>query len=75
MRIVYAFVAADASQGRTGIEHLADMFVPLYMWRAAAFMAHTALESAGDVQARLDALCETFQRLKPALVASWSAEV
>ena len=27
------------------------------------------------VQARLDSLCETFQRLKPVLVSSWSAEV
>jgi hypothetical protein len=42
------------------------------MWRAAAFMAQTALESPSEVQARLDALCDTFQRLKPALVASWA---
>ena len=74
VRIVYAFAAA-ARQGRIGVEHLADMFVPLYMWRAAAFMSHTALEPPAVVQARLDSLCETFQRLKPALVARWSAEV
>jgi hypothetical protein len=73
-RIVYAFIA-EARKGRTGAEHLADMFVPLYMWRAAAFMSHTALESPRDAQARLDALCETFQRLKPALVRNWSAAV
>ena len=51
------------------------MFAPLYMWRASAFMSHTASESPATVQARLDSLCETFQRLKPALVASWSVEV
>jgi glucosylglycerate synthase len=73
-RIVYAFATATR-QGRTGIEHLAGMFVPLYMWRAAAFMAQTVLEADATVQARLDSLCETFQRLKPALVSSWSAGV
>jgi hypothetical protein len=26
------------------------------------------------VQQRLDSLCDTFQRLKPALVASWKNE-
>ena len=74
VRIVYAFAAATRL-GRTRIEHLADMFAPLYMWRASAFMARTALESPALVQARLDLLCETFQRLKPVLVASWSVEV
>jgi hypothetical protein len=74
VRIVYAFVSA-IRQGRTGIDHLADMFAPLYMWRASAFMSRTAAESAAAVQARLDTLCETFQRLKPLLVASWSVEV
>jgi len=72
-RSVYAFAAATRL-GRTNVEHLADMFVPLYMWRASAFMSCTVSESPAIVQARLDSLCETFQRLKPALVASWSAE-
>ena len=74
VRSVYAFAAATRL-GRSSIEHLADMFAPIYMWRASAFMAHTALESPAIVQARLDSLCETFQRLKPGLVASWSVEV
>jgi hypothetical protein len=72
VRIVYAF-AAGARQGRIGVAQLADMFAPLYMWRAAAFASHTSLESPAMVQARLDSLCETFERLKPVLVASWSA--
>ena len=71
VRIVYAFAAATR-QGRIGIENLADMFAPLYMWRASAFMSHSALESPASVQERLNSLCETFQRLKPVLVASWS---
>jgi glucosylglycerate synthase len=71
VRIVYAFAAAT-HLGRTGVEHLADMFAPLYMWRASAFMSHTALEPPASVQARLDSLCDTFLRLKPVIVANWS---
>ena len=56
------------------IEQLATMFVPLYLWRAATFMADAAFEDDSTVQARLDSLCETFQRLKPVLVSSWSAK-
>ena len=74
VRSVYAFAAATRL-GRTNVEHLADMFVPLYMQRAAAFMSCTASEPAAAVQARLSSLCQTFQRLKPVLVAGWSVEV
>jgi hypothetical protein len=74
VRMVYAFAAA-IRQGRAGVDQLADMFAPLYMWRAAAFMSHAARESPAVVQARLNSLCETFQRLKPVLVANWSGEV
>jgi hypothetical protein len=74
VRIVYAFAAAT-HLGRTGVDHLADMFAPLYMWRASAFMSHTALEPPAIVQARLDSLCDMFLRLKPVLVASWSVDV
>jgi hypothetical protein len=73
VRIVYAFAAA-ARQGATSVEHLAAMFVPLYLWRASAFMVHAAAAPDDAVQARLDSLCDTFQRLKPALVSRWTAE-
>lgn len=74
VQIVYAFAAATR-QGRAGMDHLADMFLPLYMWRASAFMSQTAAESPAVVQGRLNSLCETFQRLKPVLVASWLVKV
>ena len=64
-----------ARTGPPAIDHLADMFVPLYMWRAAAFMSHTALEPPAVVQSRLDSLCETFERLKPVLVSELVGEV
>jgi hypothetical protein len=74
VRIVYAFAAA-AHRGPVGLEQLADMFVPLYLWRAAAFMSVTANESLQAVQARLDALCDAFWRLKSVLVHDWKAEM
>jgi glucosylglycerate synthase len=74
VRAVYAFAAASR-RGATAVEHLAGMFVPLYLWRAAAFMARTAAENDATVQARLESLSETFQRLKPVLVDHWLAGV
>ena len=74
VRSVYAFAAATRLE-RTNIDHLADMFAPLYMWRASAFMTHTAADTPAMVRTKLDALCETFLRLKPALVTRWSADV
>jgi glucosylglycerate synthase len=74
VRIVYGFLAAT-TRGPASIEHLADMFVPIYMWRAARFMSQTALEPVDVVQTRLNALCDAFQRLRPALVSSWNDEV
>ena len=70
VRIAYAFLAAT-TRGPASIEQLADMFVPIYMWRAARFMSQSALEPADVVQTRLNALCDTFERLKPALVSGW----
>ncbi len=55
VRTVYGFATA-IRHGRAAIDHMADMFVPLYMWRAAAFMAETAPDPPSAVQARLDAL-------------------
>jgi hypothetical protein len=71
--IVYAFVAA-AHRGRPSIDQLAAMFVPLYLWRAAAFMRQAAVEADATVEEGLESLCQTFQRLKPSLVERWSAE-
>ena len=73
VRTVYGFAAA-IRHGRVSLDHLADMFAPVYMWRAAAFMSQTVREKPATVQKRLDSLCDTFLRLKPALVASWSDE-
>lgn len=70
VRIVYAFIVASRS-GAASIDHLADTLAPLYMWRASAFMAHTALEPPDVVQSRLDSLCQAFEQVKPLLVSGW----
>jgi glucosylglycerate synthase len=74
VRIVYDFLEAS-NRGSAGVDHLADMFVPLYMWRAARFMSFTAHEPDDVAQTRLNTLCDAFQRLKPLLVNSWTVEV
>jgi hypothetical protein len=74
VRTVYE-VAAAARQGRVGPEHLAGLFVPLYLWRAAAFMARAAYQTDAAVYQGLESLSQTFLRLKPVLVDRWSAEV
>jgi hypothetical protein len=74
VRIVYAFLAVT-TRGHVSIEHLADMFVPIYMWRGARFMSQTATEPVDVIETRLAALSGTFQRLKPALVSRWNNEV
>jgi glucosylglycerate synthase len=74
VRIVYNLLDA-ANRGSAAVDYLADMFVPLYMWRAARFMSFTAHEPDDVAQTRLNALCDAFQRLKPALVEGWAVEV
>ena len=72
MRSVYAFAIA-AGRETTPIDQLADMFVPLYLWRSALFMSCAVTESADAVQARLNALCDTFQRQRMLLVSGWAS--
>jgi glucosylglycerate synthase len=72
VRSVYAFAIA-AGRGTTPIDQLADMFVPLYLWRSAHFMSCAVTEPADAVQARLNALCDTFQRQRMLLVSGWAS--
>jgi hypothetical protein len=74
VRIVYAFAAATRPK-LSAVDQLASMFVPLYLWRAATFMARATLASDAIVQGRLESLSQTFEQLKPVLVDSWSAEL
>jgi hypothetical protein len=70
VRIAYAFAAA-ARRGATAVEHLAGLFVPIYLWRAARFVAQTTSEAETTVRARLEMLGQTFELLKPVLVDEW----
>ncbi len=75
VRLVYAFCTKAHGRGSASIEQLADMFVPIYMWRAATFMKQSAAEAVEQTQARLDALCTAFERLRPAFVSGWTTEL
>lgn len=73
VRIVYDFVVASHRR-RTGLNDLASIFAPLYLWRAACFMADTAADSESAMQRRLDTLCDTFEQMRPMLVHQWMAD-
>ena len=64
-----AFLAAT-NRG-PGIDQLADMFVPVYLWRASTFMRQTETDTPDATQGRLNALCGAFERLRPMLAAAW----
>ena len=70
VRMVYAFLLAT-NRG-PALEQLADMFVPVYLWRASTFMEHTEADTPDATQGRLNALCGAFERLRPSLVTGWA---
>jgi hypothetical protein len=74
VRSVYAFATA-ARRPSANVEQLAGVFVPIYLWRAASFMACASKEPETAVEVRLESLCQAFERLKPVLVDSWSTGV
>jgi hypothetical protein len=56
-------------------DHLAQAFVPVYLARAASFLAETAGRPPDAVLARLDALNAAFERARPSLVERWTASL
>lgn len=72
VRSVYAFIDA-VHKGAAALEHLADMFVPIYMWRAASFMGRVSGSPPDVVQQQLNMLCDAFQRLRPLVVEGWTS--
>lgn len=57
------------------LDHLAQAFVPVYLARAASFLAETAGRPPEAVRARLDALNAAFERARPSLVERWTASL
>lgn len=72
-RIVYAFAAADHAR-RMPRQHLVQALVPLYLGRAASFIAPNAGRDPASVEERLEALALEYERSKPWLVERWNPE-
>ncbi len=52
-------------------EHIIKSLTPLYLGKVASFVIETWNSSAEEVEGRLEELCLTFEREKPALIKIW----
>ena len=55
-------------------EHIIKSLTPLYLGKVASFVIETWNSSAEEVEGRLEELCLTFEREKPALIKIWMQE-
>ena len=55
-------------------EHIIKSLTPLYLGKVASFVIETWNSSAEEVEGRLEELCLTFEREKPALIKIWTQE-
>jgi hypothetical protein len=70
VRTVYEF-AASYHHGVLNRDHILQALAPLYRGRAYAFLTDNSQASANDLEARIEALSQTFERLKPYLLELW----
>jgi glycosyltransferase involved in cell wall biosynthesis len=52
-------------------EHILKTLTPLYLGKVASLVIDMAESNASQVEDRLEALCITFERLKPYLIRRW----
>jgi glycosyltransferase involved in cell wall biosynthesis len=71
VRIVYDFALAYHHR-RLATEHLLRAMIPLYLGRTASFVLEMAESSAEEVEARIEKLCQVYEKFKPALVTRWA---
>jgi hypothetical protein len=70
VRTIYEF-AASYHHGVINRDHILQALAPLYRGRAYAFLTANSEASANDLEARIEALSQTFERLKPYLLELW----
>lgn len=73
VNVVYEFAAA-AHRGVMGRDHLTRALLPLYLGRAASFIAETASADEPTHLQRLDALERTYEGQRPHLIERWMAD-
>jgi hypothetical protein len=70
VRTVYEFAASYHRQV-INRDHIVQALAPLYRGRAYCFLLQNRDSSAEQVEANIEALCQTFERLKPCLAEFW----
>ncbi len=71
VRTVYEF-AASYHHAVISRDHILQALVPAYRGKVYEFLTDFRHAPAADVDARIEALCVTFERMKPYLLQLWS---
>lgn len=71
-KAVYEF-AASYHRSVISRDHIIQALVPLYRGRAYTFMTENSTSSKEDLEGHIEALSQTFERLKPYLLELWTA--
>lgn len=73
VKAVYEF-AASYHRSVINRDHILQALAPLYRGRAYAYLTENSTASQEDLEAHNEALCLTFERLKPYLLGLWAAQ-
>ena len=73
VKAVYEF-AASYHRSVINRDHILQALAPRYRGRAYAYLAENSTASQEDLEKRIEALCLTFERLKPYLLELWTAK-
>ncbi len=70
VQTVYDFALAYHEQALHQ-EHLVKSLTPLYLGRTASLVLETRDDGPEEVERTIEALCQTFERMKPYLIDRW----
>jgi hypothetical protein len=73
VRAVYEFACAHARRALNR-RHLLRSLTPLYLGKFASLVLETESLAPGDAEERIEALCQTYENLKPYLISCWTGE-
>lgn len=74
VKIVYDFALAYR-QRKISRTHILKSLMPLYLGWIASFVNQTMESDAGEVEEKLEALCQEFEKQKIYLLANWDKEI
>jgi len=73
VKVVYEF-ASSYRRSVINRDHIIQALAPLYRGRAYHFITQNQDVAPDALEQRVEALCESFERLKPYLVSLWTAQ-